>query len=329
MTASSPTHFLNGLVNQVLAIKPLWNFAKGRARAMMVKRAESIGVPWRTAVQSLQSRQGSQGFAAAWQDDLKRIENPDLVYPHYYTTSFHAYDEGNLGWRPAMEVEVAAKAVHARIWPEAGAAGDARLRQSYHDLLRARLPATPKDVIDLGCGIGMSTKTLQQTFPTAHLTGVDLSPYFLAVAQYRPQEPVHVGSSPAADAKAQAAFPIQWHHATAEATGLPDGAYDLVSLCLVFHELPQTAARRIIQEAHRLLRPGGHLAIMDMNPESEVLQRMPAFVFTLLKSTEPYLDEYFALDLPQEFRAAGFAPPTVDVNSPRHRTVIGRKGVTP
>ena len=34
-------------VEAVLSIKPLANLAKNRARNMMVKRAEAIGVPWR------------------------------------------------------------------------------------------------------------------------------------------------------------------------------------------------------------------------------------------------------------------------------------------
>ena len=347
MTATPAPNLLSGVVNQILAIKPLWNFAKGRARAMMVQRAETIGVPWREAVQSLQTRQTGEDFAPAWQADLEAIQNPDLVYPDYYTTSFHAYDEGNLGWRPAMEVEVAAKAVHARIWPEEGAAGDARLRQSYHDVLKAKLPEAPKDIVDLGCGVGMSTETLQATFPAARMTGVDLSPYFLAVAKYREQERrqareqestgageqvfLQTGEQPtqslgtAATHSSLFPCPTLWHHAPAEATGLPAASCDLVSICLVFHELPQSAAKAIIQEAYRLLRPGGHLAIMDMNPESEVLKKMPAFVFTLLKSTEPYLDEYFTLNLAGAFREVGFNTPSIDFNSPRHRTVIGQK----
>ena len=212
-------------------------------------------------------------------------------------------------------MEVAAQAVHARIWPEAGAQGDTKLRQSYHDVLAANLPDAPRDIVDLGCGVGMSTVTLQETFPQANLTGVDLSPYFLTVAGYRWGQT----SNPNDPEKK-----IRWHHAAAEATGLPEASYDLVAACLVFHELPQSAAKAILQEARRLLRPGGHLAIMDMNPGSEVFAKMPPFVLTLLKSTEPYLDEYFALDFVQAFVEAGFEPPTVTCNSPRHRTLVAR-----
>ncbi|MBD2072231.1 methyltransferase domain-containing protein [Leptolyngbya sp. FACHB-671] len=304
------------LVNGVLAVKPLANLAKHQARTMMIKRAESIGVYWREEVKALRSRRpsGTQSVSDAelspdWEADLTRIQNPELTYPEYYLRPFHAYDEGNLGWEAAMEVDVAAHAVHARIWPEAGAQGDAKLRQSYHDVLKAQLPAEPTDILDLGCSIGMSTVALQQTFPQARLTGLDLSPYFLAIAHYRTSS---LPNSPT------------WLHAAAESTGLPGHSFDLVSACLLFHELPRAASVEIFQEARRLLRPGGHLTIMDMNPKSDVHAKMPPYVLTLLKSTEPYLDDYFTFDIEEAIAAAGFARPTVTCNSPRHRTLIAQ-----
>ncbi|PSN19363.1 SAM-dependent methyltransferase, partial [filamentous cyanobacterium CCP5] len=44
----------------------------------------------------------------------------------------------------------------------------------------------------------------------------------------------------------------------------------------------------------------------------------------LLKSTEPYLDEYFALDIEAEFEQAGFERPSIQFNTVRHRTIIGQ-----
>lgn len=309
IAADKKPRLASRLVNGVLAIKPLANLAKNRARNMMIQRAESIGVHWRQEVQTLRSRGCEAEFAPEWEQDLTQVKNPELKYPDYYLRPFHAYEEGNLGWLPATEVEVAAQAVHARIWPEAGAKGDTQLRQSYHNVLKDQLPQAPQAILDLGCSVGMSTFALQETFPQANLTGVDLSPYFLAIAQYRSQ---------------QRDLPVSWVHAAAESTGLPDQSFDLVSACLVFHELPQEAAIAIIREARRLLRPGGHLAIMDMNPGSETFAKMPPYVLTLLKSTEPYLDQYFALDFRQEMEAAGFTQPTVTCNSPRHRSIIAQ-----
>jgi len=150
---------------------------------------------------------------------------------------------------------------------------------------------------------------MQEIYPHANITGLDLSPYFLAVANYRAQ---------------QRQAKINWLHAQAESTGLPDASFDLVSIFLMCHELPQSATRQILAEIRRVLRPGGYLAIMDMNPKSEVYQKMPAYILTLLKSTEPYLDEYFALDIEQAIVEAGFQTPTITNNTHRHRTAIAQ-----
>ncbi len=303
------TRSVTGIINGLLGVKPLANFAKHRARTMMIKRAESIGVFWRDEVAQLQARGDAQGLNPIWNEELVQLTDSVLTYPDYYLTSFHAYDEGNLGWQPAMEVGVAARAVHARLWPEGDKHGDVRLRQSYMSVLDEVLPEAPERIVDLGCSTGLSTFALRSHFPPAHITGIDLSPYFLAVAQHQSPESVN---------------PIHWKHAAAEATGLPSESADFVSVCLVFHELPLQAAKDVLREARRLLRPGGHLGFMDMNPQSEVYARMPAYVLTLLKSTEPYLDQYFALDLPQAMKDAGFEEPVVAFNTARHRTLVAR-----
>lgn len=289
------------LVNTALAIKPLANLAKHQARQMMIKRAEKIGVPWTKTVQALRSHD--------WESHLNQVQNPQLTYPNYYCCSFHAYEKGNLNWDAALEVEVAAYAVHAGIWADAGAEGDPKLRSSYHEILKSKIAAPPRDILDLGCSVGMSTFALGEVYPQAKITGLDLSPYFLAVAHYRSQQ-----------RNAQ----INWLHTAAESTGLPDASFDLVSIFLMCHELPQSATQQIFGEARRLLRPRGHLAIMDMNPQSEIYAKMPPYILTLLKSTEPYLDEYFTLDIAQALIAAGFSNPQITSNSPRHRTVIAQ-----
>jgi ubiquinone/menaquinone biosynthesis C-methylase UbiE len=293
------------LVNGVLSIKPLANLAKHQAREMMIKRAEKIGVHWREEAQALLARN--------WEAELLSVQNPDLVYPKYYFTSFHAYEQGNMSWEAATEVEVAARAVHAGIWPEAGAEGDAKLRASYHEIIKSQIASSPQNIVDLGCSVGMSTFALGDVYPQAKIVGVDLSPYFLAVAQYRSQQK---------QAELSNQKSPTWVHAAAESTGLPAAAFDLVSICLVCHELPQKATREIFREARRLLRVGGHLTIMDMNPQSEVYAKMPPYILTLLKSTEPYLDQYFGLDIEQALVDSGFAQPTITCNTVRHRTIV-------
>ncbi|MEI6427767.1 MAG: class I SAM-dependent methyltransferase [Pseudanabaena sp. ELA607] len=301
------------LVNTLLNIKPLFGLAKTQARNMMIKRAGILGIDWLSTAAALRN----QNLEA----HLQAVENKQLQYPDYYLRPFHAYEDGNMGWLPATEVEVAAYAVHSRVWgKEAAKDGDARLRQSYHDILKAYLAenyldqnaaTSPQTILDAGCSVGMSTFALQQIYPSAQITGLDLSPYFLAVASHN-QKTYHPDST------------VQWVHGAAESTNFADHSFDLVSIFLTFHELPADITRQVLQEARRILRPGGYFAMMDMNPFSDIYAKMPPYILTLLKSTEPYLDEYFGFDFANELVAAGFAAPFSQANSPRHRTIIAK-----
>jgi ubiquinone/menaquinone biosynthesis C-methylase UbiE len=296
--------FTSRLVNGLLAIKPLAQFAKNQARTMMIERAEKMGVPWRNNVESLSNHD--------WEKEKALIENPELTYPDYYLASFHAYDKGNLEWLAAWEVESAAYAVHSTIWKETDGVnlqGDSKLRQAYHRVLLEQINPAPQTILDIGCSVGMSTFALAELYPQAQITGLDLSPYYLAVANYQSQKQNK---------------PVTWVHAAGENTGLPAQSFDFVSAFLIFHELPQSAAQGILKEAHRLLKPGGYLGIMDMNPFSEIYRQMPPYILTLLKSTEPYLDQYFTLDINQAFLEAGFHAPTITPISPRHRAVVAQ-----
>ena len=297
------------LVNSILAIAPIFNIAKQRARKMMIERAESMGVNWPQIVADLKKQD--------LDSELAKVQNPDIQYPEYYLKHFHAYEEGNLGWSPATEVEVAAFAVHSRIWndDQPPVQGDARLRQSYIDVVKEKIPTIPQDILDIGCSVGMSTFVLHKAYPQAKITGLDLSPHFLAIANYntRTKHPELLENQQ-----------VQWIHSTAEQTGLPDNSFDFVSCFLLFHELPQDASRQILREIRRVLRPNGYFTFMDMNPASDIYRKMPPYILTLLKSTEPYLDQYFAFDMESELVAAGFASPSITANSPRHRTIIAK-----
>lgn len=289
-------------VSGLLAVKPLWNLAKWQARTMMINRAERLGIPWRETVQKFESHN--------WQLDWESIQDAELTYPGNYKASFHGYDEGHMCWQAAFEFEVASNAVHSSLFPEAGSQSDAKLRQSYHDVLKTKLSYQPKSILDLHCTVGLSTFALSSLYPQAQVTGLDFSPYYLSVAHYQAQQ--------------RQENAINWVHALPEATGLVAQSFDLVSAFLLFHEMPQETIRKIFQEARRLVKPGGCFTFMDMNPNSTAYATMPPYVMTLLKSTEPFMEQYFALDIEDALLSAGFDQVMETTNSARHRTVIAK-----
>jgi hypothetical protein len=67
------------------------------------------------------------------------------------------------------------------------------------------------------------------------------------------------------------------------------------------------------------------IALVDQDPDSAVIRRLPAPIATLLKSTEPYLEEYFRLDLPAALQEAGFQQVRAQACDPRHRVLVARR----
>ncbi len=302
--------FLSKVVNVLIKTKPLYALMKQQARKVLIKTAEKNGVAWRQNVESLQA----PAVKAKLEAIATELTDPDLQYPSYYNVPFHAYDAGNLCWLAAFEAEPATYAMAMRVWLNEEITWETaqdRLRQSFLNILGEQGPRQVQDILDVGCSVGISTRSMQQFYQARqpdrpfNTIGLDLSPYMLSVARFR-------------DADNQ----IQWQHGKAESTGFADQSFDVVSLQFVVHELPQQATHLIFREMLRILRPGGCLAIVDNNPQSSVIQNLPPVLFTLMKSTEPWSDEYYTFDLVGALKAAGFGEVTMTPSDPRHRTLI-------
>ena len=48
----------------------------------------------------------------------EEIEDRSMEYPDYYMQEFHAYEEGNLNWLAAFEVESATYSMALRTFPD-------------------------------------------------------------------------------------------------------------------------------------------------------------------------------------------------------------------
>jgi ubiquinone/menaquinone biosynthesis C-methylase UbiE len=301
--------FLSRLVNLLIRTKPIYALMKQQARQVLIKTAEKNGIPWRQTVAHYSNSNIQQHLAS--------LTHSSLPYPDYYQVPFHAYDDGNLCWLAAFEAAPATYSMALRVWPDENLSyqeAQERLRASFHAVLAEHGPKTVKDILDIGCSVGISTLTLhrfytQQQSQSVNTLGVDLSPYMLAIAQE-------------SDANHEIS---QWIHANAEELDFSDQSFDVVSLQFVIHELPRVATTRIFQEIFRLLRPGGVVAIVDNNPKSAVIQKLPPVLFTLMKSTEPWSDDYYTFSVESALRGIGFEQPITVESDPRHRTIIARK----
>ena len=266
-----------------------------------MKTAEENDIPWTKAKTWLKSQKD-----APWNDEHRRVEVESDQYPEYYRRSFHAYEDGNLSYDAAIEQELASRSIGARNFPAYGERGEDVFRDAFDIGLR-KLGAQVKSnddgsamVVDFGCGTGTSTRRLAKQYPGAtRLVGIDLSPYFIDVGttllKLSP-DAVGIGEDgqdgwiTSIDADER----IDLRQGDIARTGLPEDSVSVVNLSLVMHELPVSAAKAVVNEAFRILQPGGQMWISEMDFESPAYaaQRENAMLFSLLRATEPYLDEY-------------------------------------
>ncbi len=300
---------LGRLIAAVLAVEPVRQLLFLQARRMMIRTAESRGIPWRQRREQLLLE--AEPLLAASTDAA-------VVAPPYYRARFHAYAEGNLCWEAACEAEQATDSVALRVWKEekqlTPEAAQQRMRDGIYAAIAPSLSGPVRDALDIGCSVGVGTLALadwleQHGHAGVRVSGLDLSPQMLAVARVR-------------DAAGRI---TAWHHGAAEATGLPAASFDLITAQFLCHELPGHASRAVLVEAARLLRPGGVLALVDQDPEADVIRAMPPALATLLKATEPYLEDYFRLDLPAALADTGFTAIRRVASDHRHRVLVATR----
>jgi len=153
-----------------------------------------------------------------------------------------------------------------------------------------------RDILDLGCTVGMSTLPYCDAFPEARVTGLDLSGPCLRYAHARAES---MGKA------------VHFQQGNAEATDFPDASFDLIVSHILLHETSAAALPRIFAEAHRLLRPGGVMLHVEVP-----VRKIEAFEQFLTNwdaqgNNEPFWAVLSEMDLVGPAVAAGFVADSV------------------
>lgn len=258
-------------------------------------KAAGKGIPWKESMEHLSSR-----GMDVWEKEREACTDAALVYPAYWDIggkgTLHSYDAGNCCWTAAFDLPVGAyELVHAHHFPDVPAQECFfKLHRALDDATLDALEGGPANVaVDVGCGAGTSSFSLRETlnsrgFESCQLSALDLSTYFIAVAQYR---------LTAGDKKGTAGS-LDFRHGNALDTKRADGEVDIFMASAITHEMPKASSEALIAEAARVLRPGGVFGYFDLNPV-QLLRDNPVsnIVDRVAISNEPFLDDFLEFDL--------------------------------
>jgi ubiquinone/menaquinone biosynthesis C-methylase UbiE len=212
-------------------------------------------------------------------------DDVDLTrYPHYFRRNFHWQSDGYLSKRSAELYDAGVEFVFL-------GSADVMRRQIIPPISRFLAAHSGRArILDVATGTGRALFQLAKTHPSQKYYALDLSQYYLEVAQRAANDDLDIS------------FVVE----NAEEMPFKDESFDVVTSVYLFHELPKNARRRVYREMHRVLRPGGLLVIEDSAQLSEskdishVLERFPADLH------EPFYQDYLRDDLAAGLAEAGF-----------------------
>lgn len=172
-----------------------------------------------------------------------------------------------------------------------------------HHLAMAQETPLPCDgkvarILDLGCGWGGLATAYKERFPEAEVWGIDVGAPMVRWAHHRA---VKMGLA------------VNFAQRLGEDSKFEAGSFDVVGSYIMFHEVSAEAAKQIVAEAFRILRPGGVFRVIDFVTRGNPEYREPKTVMAKAGqwadhryNNERWAPEYRGSDFIGVLRAAGF-----------------------
>jgi ubiquinone/menaquinone biosynthesis C-methylase UbiE len=164
------------------------------------------------------------------------------------------------------------------------------LRAAHHDLADQASLQPGQRALEIGCGTGNLALVLKRRQPHAEVVGLDPDPRALERARRK---------------AARAGLRLAFDHGFAEELPYPDGAFDHVLSAFMFHHLEPASRRRMLEEAKRVLRPGGSLHLLDFGGRVEPSDGLMA----RLSARSPRLRDNLGDAIPRLMGESGFLDP--------------------
>lgn len=161
--------------------------------------------------------------------------------PEYYQRNFHFQTDGYLSKDSAELYEHQVEILFS-------GAADA-MRRLIIPLIKQVHPGDGEGLhfLEVAAGTGRLTRFMKLAFPKAKITVMDLSYPYLKKAQANLSEFER----------------LDFVQGAAENLPFQDGKFDFIYSCFLFHELPIEIRRQVVEESFRVLKPGGHMGLVD------------------------------------------------------------------
>jgi ubiquinone/menaquinone biosynthesis C-methylase UbiE len=214
---------------------------------------------------------------------FSKIASRDLMaVPEYYRRNFHHQTDGYLSSESAElydhQVEILFKGTSHS------------MRRMIVPMLKRHTNFANLQILEIASGTGNASRPLAASFKEATLTCVDLSDAYLKKAQ----EELKTYKN------------INFVRAKAEDLPFKDHSFDVVVSVFMFHEVPEEVRLQILEEAKRVLKPGGIFLFMD----SIQLHDNPDLDWALLDFPknfhEPFYKNFITTPMNDVFQKAGF-----------------------
>jgi ubiquinone/menaquinone biosynthesis C-methylase UbiE len=215
------------------------------------------------------------------------LESDNGMYPEYYQTNYHYQTDGWMSAKSAAVYETSTETLFL-------GKQDAMQRTSLIPLQGLKgVDGRPAKILEIACGTGRFATFIRDNHPTADLTCVDLSPFYLEAAR---QNDEYWRNFRNRGSSGEPYAPAQFVQAAAEALPFEAEGFDAVVCVYLFHEMPEGPRAAAAAEMARVLRPGGTLVLTDSVQRGDRPQ-LSDNVDEFERLNEPHVANYFETHL--------------------------------